>query len=101
MSLQNVSAQSPVARDGHRPHGVQMVAKGMSCYAVSETLGHSPRTVEYWVKHVNNRGFESMVDRLRMGRPPRISEDIDTIDEDLIREPMISATGRPCGTAFS
>ena len=51
-------------------------------------LGHSPRTVEYWVKQFNNRGLVSLLDRPRTGRPSRISDEImDKIDQDLRKDP--------------
>ena len=87
IALQNEITRSPESRYDHRLHGVLMVAKGMSCYDVSEILGHSPRTVEYWVKQFNNRGLVSLLDRPRTGRPSRISDEImDKIDQDLRRD---------------
>ena len=88
IALQNEITRSPESRYDHRLHGVLMVAKGMSCYDVSEILGHSPRTVEYWVKQFNNRGLVSLLDRPRTGRPSRISDEImDKIDQDLRKDP--------------
>ena len=88
IALQNEISRSPESRYDHRLHGVLMVANGMSCYDVSRILGHSPRTVEYWVKQFNDRGFVSLVDRPRAGRPSRISDDImDRIDKDLRKDP--------------
>ena len=65
-----------------------MVANGMSCYDVSRVLGHSPKTVEYWVKQFNNLGLISLLDRPKTGRPSRISDKImEKINQDLRRNP--------------
>ena len=79
-------------------HGVLMVAKGMNCHDLSEIPGHSPRTLEYWVKQFNNRGLSYLVDRPRTGRPSRISDEMmEKIDQDLRHTLMILATNRTCG----
>ena len=88
IALQNEITRSPEARCDHRLQGVLTVAKGMSGYDVSRILGHSPRTVEYWVKQFNDRDFVSLMDRPRVGRPSRISGEVmDRIDKDLTRDP--------------
>lgn len=54
---------------------VMMVANGMSCYEVAGMLGHSPRTVESWVKDFNETGFSAPYDKERTGRPSTISSE--------------------------
>ncbi|MEM0160177.1 MAG: helix-turn-helix domain-containing protein [Thermoplasmata archaeon] len=38
-------------------HGVLMIANGVSCYEIAKILGHSPRTIEYWINSFNSDGF--------------------------------------------
>ena len=81
VAMQNEITRSPEARYDHPLHGVLMVAEGMSCYDVSGILGHSHRTVQYWVKLFNYRGFVSLMDRSKAGRPSGISDEVmDRID---------------------
>ena len=88
IALQNEISRSLESIYDHRLHGVLMVAKGMSCYDVSKILGHSFRTVEYWVKQFNNQGLISLLYRPRTGRPSRISDEImEKIDHDLRKNP--------------
>ena len=71
LGLQDEIRRSEESRDHHRIHGVLLVAQGMSCPEVSRLLGDSPRTVEYWVRHFEERGLAGLVEGERTGRPRR------------------------------
>jgi transposase len=44
--------------------------------------------MEFWVKQFNDRGFVSVMDRPRAGRPSRISDEVmDRIHKNLRRDP--------------
>ena len=85
IALQNEINSTPDSRYDHRLHGVLMVAKGMSCYEVAELLGHVPRTVEFWVKAFNARGFAGLYEKQRPGRPSNVP--LDSLDSDLREDP--------------
>ncbi len=45
LALHDEIRRSEDSRYDHRLHGVLLVCSGLSCYAVAELLGQSPRTV--------------------------------------------------------
>jgi transposase len=72
--LQDEIRRSYQARYDHRLHAVLMVAQGMSCRAVADLLGDSPRTVAYWVNRFEAEGLSGLADADRPGRPCRLNE---------------------------
>jgi transposase len=46
----------------------------MTCPQVATLLGDAPRTVEYWIQRVEERGFAGLAEGERSGRPRRLSE---------------------------
>jgi transposase len=74
VGLQQEIQRSEESRYDHRLHGVLLVAQGMTCPEVSRLLGDSPRTVEYWVRHFEEKGFAGLQEGARPGRPTRLSE---------------------------
>lgn len=76
IALQQEIMRSEDSRYDHRLHGVLLVASGQSCYQVSQLLGHSPRSIEYWVQRFNERGFAGLQDAVRSGRPSPITNKI-------------------------
>ncbi len=74
LGLQDEIRRSEESRYDHRLHGVLLVAQGMTCPEVGRLLGDAPRSVEYWVRHFEERGLAGLVEGARSGRPKRLSE---------------------------
>ena len=72
VALQQEIVRSEEARYDHRLHGVLLVCAGKSCYEVADLLGHSPRTIQYWVERFEQSGFAGLEDQEREGRPTAI-----------------------------
>ncbi len=72
--LQDEIRRSDQSRYDHRLHGVLLVAQGMSAHQVAGYLGDSPRTVQYWVKQLNEEGLGGLTEKPGRGRPRRLSE---------------------------
>jgi transposase len=73
LGLQDEIRRSEESRYDHRLHGVLLVAQGMTCPEVGRLLGDAPRSVEYWVRHFEERGLSGLVEGARAGRPKRLS----------------------------
>ncbi|MCZ7586037.1 MAG: helix-turn-helix domain-containing protein [Deltaproteobacteria bacterium] len=63
--------RSEEARYDHRLHGLLLVCAGRSTYEVAELFGHSPRTVQYWIRRFEESGLAGLEDHERPGRPAR------------------------------
>jgi transposase len=88
VSIQREIARSEDSRYDHRLHGMLLVCQGLSCPEVSKILGDSPRTIEYWVKDLNEKGFEGLREEKRSGRPSVIDGTLlSSIDSDLRQNP--------------
>lgn len=74
LGLQDEIRRSQESRYDHRLHGVLLVAQGLTCPEVSRLLGDAPRSVEYWVRHFEERGLAGLVEGGRRGRPRRLSK---------------------------
>jgi len=72
--LQDEIRRSRDSRYDHRLHGVLLVAKGMTCPAVAELLGESPRTVENWVRDFTQKGLAGLLEFKRSGHPSRLNQ---------------------------
>jgi len=72
--LQDEIRRSEESRYDHRLHGVLLVAQGATCPEVGRLLGDAPRTVEYWVRRFEAKGFAGLTEGQRSGRPRRLSE---------------------------
>lgn len=84
MAVQNEIARSEESRYDHRLHGILLVCQNFSCYEVGEILGHSPRTIEYWVQRFKKSGFAGLQERERPGRPTSLDEMmLDKIGKDI------------------
>ena len=79
--------RSDDSRYDHRLHGLLLVANGMSPYRVSELLGNSPKSIENWVNVYIEEGLDALRETKRSGRPPRLSNLMDSIDSDLMKNP--------------
>ncbi len=88
LAVQQEILRSEVSRYDHRLHGILLVCSGFSCTEVAELLGHSPRTVQYWVRQFELSGFSGLEDTPRPGRPSRLDEStMSIIGVDLRRSP--------------
>jgi transposase len=84
IAVQQEIVRSEESRYDHRLHGVLLVCSGLSCPEVAELLGHGPRTIQYWVRRFEERGFAGLEETPRPGRPSLINEEIRTgIGSDL------------------
>lgn len=54
---------------------VAMAQQGHSSATIAGLTGESSRTVERWVRRYNQAGIESLDDRPRSGRPPKLGQD--------------------------
>ncbi len=57
MAIRDEIARSEESRYDHRLHGILLVWQDFSCYEVADMLGHSPRTIQYWVQRFEKSGF--------------------------------------------
>jgi len=88
IAVQQEIVRSEESRYDHRLHGILLVCSGLSCYEVAEVLGHSPRTVQYWVQRFERSGFAGLQDGPRPGRPAALDEtNLETIGAHLRRSP--------------
>lgn len=88
IAVQQEIQRSEVSRYDHRLHGILMVCSGFSCNQVAQMFGHSPRTVQYWVKRFEEIGFTGLEDIPRLGRPAKLNERlIELVGQDLRRSP--------------
>jgi transposase len=69
IATQQEILRSEESRYDHRLHGILLICSGLSCYEVARLLGQSPRTVEYWVRRFERRGFAGIQEGARPGRP--------------------------------
>jgi transposase len=72
--LQDEIRRSEESRYDHRLHGVLLVAQGATCPEVSRLFGDAPRTVAYWVRRFEAKGFAGLTEGPRTGRPRRLSD---------------------------
>jgi transposase len=88
IGVQQEIQHSAESRYNHRLHGILLVCCGYSCYEVAELFGHSPRTVESWVKRFEKSGFAGLEEKARPGRPTAIQEKTRrAVAKDLRRSP--------------
>jgi len=87
LAIQDEIRRSEESRYNHRLHGVLLVCSGLSCPQVAKLLGNSTRTVQYWVKRFECRGFAGLQEGERRGRPAALDEELQrAVGEDLRRQ---------------
>lgn len=86
LAIQDEIRRSEESRYDHRLHAILLVAQGLSCCGVAKMLGDAPRTVEYWVRRFEDRGFSGLMDGERPGRPPRLQKEHLAIIGDALRK---------------
>jgi transposase len=88
LAMQDEIRRSEESRYDHRLHGVLLVAQGATCPEVGRLLGDAPRTVEYWVRRFEARGFAGLAEGERAGRPRRMSEaQMEKVEQALRKTP--------------
>ena len=87
IAVQQEIQKSEESRYNHRLHGILLMCKGFTCYEIADILGHSPRTVEYWVKNFEQKGFAGLYDQPRNGRPPVIIDVLQAVEKDIRNDP--------------
>jgi transposase len=88
VALQQEIVRSDESRYDHRLHGVLLVCSGLSTYEVAELFGQSARTVQYWVRRFEQRGFAGLQETERPGRPTTLDESaLERVGHDLRRDP--------------
>jgi transposase len=73
LGLQDEIRRSDESRYDHRLHGVLLVAQGLTCPEVAGLLGDARRSVEYWVRRLEEEGLAGLQEGERPGRPRRLS----------------------------
>ena len=88
VALKNEILRSEEARYDHRLHGVLLVCRGLSCYEVGEMFGQNPTTVQRWVQKFESHGFHGLEDRMKPGRPGRLTpKQLHEVARDLRKSP--------------
>lgn len=88
IAVQEEIRRSEESRYDHRLHGILLVCSGRSCYEVARLLGHSPRTIQSWVRRFERSGFAGLEDTPRPGRPSALGEGVrQWVAQDLRRSP--------------
>jgi len=79
----------PGAWIGIRIAGLLLILSGWKSTQVAELFGLTRWTVVKWVRKANSDGVETVTDRARSGRPPRLDEDVlNKLDEALSKSPQ-------------
>jgi transposase len=76
IAIQQEIQRSEQSRYDHRLHGLLLACNGFSSYKVAQMLGHSPRTVQYWIRRFEESGFAGLEDQPRAGRPGTIDAEL-------------------------
>lgn len=88
VAVQQEITRSEESRYDHRLHGILLVCSGKSCYEVAEMLGHSARTIGYWVERFERGGFAGLQDGEKPGRPTQLDrKKLAQIGKDLRLSP--------------
>jgi len=88
LAIQQEIMKNKASRYNHRLHGLLMICKGFSCYEVAEIMGHSPRTIEYWIQRFEQNGFAGLADKQRPGRPQTLVDTMQqALENDLRNDP--------------
>ena len=86
LAIQDEIRRSEESRYDHRMHAILLVAQGISCSRAAQMLGDAPRTVEYWVRRFEERGFSGLMDGERSGRRPRLDQKHIAVIDDALRK---------------
>lgn len=88
IAIQQEIMRNDESRYDHRLHAILLICENMNSYEVGKLLGHSPRTIQYWVNDFNENGFAGLEEGERPGRPSKINSKIlKLINRDLRLNP--------------
>jgi transposase len=80
--------ETPGAWIGIRIAGLLLILSGWKSTQVAELFGLTRWAVVKWIRKANSDGVETVTDRARSGRPPRLDEDVlNKLDEALSKSP--------------
>ena len=80
---------TPGAWIGIRIAGLLLILSGWKSTQVAELFGLTRWAVVKWIQKANSSGVETVADRARSGRPPRLDEDVlNKLDEALSKSPQ-------------
>jgi transposase len=81
--------ETPGAWIGIRIAGLLLILSGWKSTQVAELFGLTRWSVVKWIRNANSDGVETVTDRARSGRPPRLDADVlDKLDEALSKSPQ-------------
>ena len=81
--------ETPGAWIGIRIAGLLLILSGWKSTQVAELFGLTRWAVVKWIQKANSDGVETVTDRARSGRPPRLDEDVlSKLDEALSKSPQ-------------
>jgi transposase len=84
IAVQQEILRSEDSRYDHRLHGILLSCSGKSSYEIAELFGQSPRTVQYWIRRFEQKGFAGLSEEERPGRPSAIDKAVRRgIEKDL------------------
>jgi len=85
---EEISAK-PEGRFYHRIHLILLMTQGMTCEAVASLYKRPLRTVQRWVKELNDGGLDALRDESKSGRPTRLNaQQIAELKDDLASGPQ-------------
>ncbi len=71
-AIQDEISRTQEGRYFHRLHVVLHVLHGASTYKTARFYGHSPRTIQYWVRRLLSHGLAGLWEKNRPGRPSQL-----------------------------
>jgi len=80
-----IAARTPGAWIGIRIAVLLLILTGWKSARVAELFGLTRWTVVKWIQRANREGAEAVLDRERIGRPPRINKDVVKKLEKVLR----------------
>jgi len=88
VAIQQEISRSEEARYDNKLHGVLLACNGMTCEEIAGVLGRGIRTIQYWIRRFNEKGFAGLREREGRGRPSRLTEqELLKIGKDLRKSP--------------
>jgi transposase len=73
-AIKNEMSRTPEGRYFHRLHVVLQYLQGNRSAEIARLYGHSPRTIQYWIRRLRTDGLTNLWDGKRPGRPGRLSK---------------------------
>lgn len=87
-AIQDEISRAPEGRYFHRLHVILCVLEGNSTYEAARIYGHSPRTIQYWIRRLLSYGLAGLWDKEHPGRPSQLLQsDEEKLRNELRRSP--------------